>query len=344
MSEQQNLAIVIVTYKRQELLQTLFDSLSVLKRKPQMIIVIDNENSDTTHQLTENLQSIFSGKQPDLCSNSHSKNGKNDDKNEGLTEVHYIPMMENTGGSGGFSKGVEVAYTLGAEWIWTMDDDVRIFPESIDKLQIWLKKSVAADNRAIQVRRQNFDGTDFYWQYDFKNHLGIPNPISPSTISSDEHSRNINTICFEGGLFHRSLIEEIGFPDARFFIYWDDTVYGYLASKYTQPILINEFLLARTRPLDNIKIGNVRRLNSTSDTTRYYIMRNRGHMAHYFQLYGDYNSIIFALGTLLTIAKEIIRLIMADHFWKGLKILLRGMSDGKKIRKDKEWQPAPKLK
>lgn len=343
MSEQQNLAIVIVTYKRQELLQTLFESLIALLRKPQMIVVVDNENSDETRQLTEHLQHALSD-QTNAQRRSYKKNEAHKDKSTELTKVHYVSMRENLGGAGGFSKGVETAYTFGADWIWVMDDDVRVFPESLDKLKPWLEKSVATDNRAVQVRRKNFDGTDFYWQYDFKNHLGIPNPVAPSAFRIDEDSRNINTMCFEGGIFHRSLIEEIGFPDARFFIYWDDTVYGYLANKYTQPILINETLLARTRPLDNIKIGKVRKLNSTSDMTRYYIMRNRGYMAQYFRLYEDYHPFVFGFGTFLTFAKETIRLVMADHFWKGFKILLNGMQDGKKLRKDKKWQPMPKLK
>ena len=146
-------------------------------------------------------------------------------------------------------------------------------------------------------------------------------------------------MCFEGGLFHRSLIEDIGLPDSRFFIYWDDTIYGYLSSKVTQPLLINEMLMQRTRTLNNLKLGKIRKLNSTSDMTRYYIMRNRGYMAQYFKLNGDYNPIVFGFGTFLTFSKEVIRLALSDDFRKGFKILRQGMKDAKKIRKDKNWQP-----
>ena len=50
-------------------------------------------------------------------------------------------------------------------------------------------------------------------------------------------------MCFEGACFKRSVVQKIGLPDARFFIYWDDALYGYLASKVTQPILIPDFVL-----------------------------------------------------------------------------------------------------
>lgn len=318
---QPNLAIVVVTFKRQELLQILIDSIKALTIQPKFLVVVDNENSSETKFILESAKVVLSE-----------------------VDVNYVPMYENTGGAGGFSKGADIAYHLGAEWIWMMDDDVRVFPESIERLNPWLGNALQNETRVLQVCRKNFDGTDFYWQYDFKNYLGIPNPISPAGFAEGETFKKINTMCFEGGLFHRSIIDENGLPDKRFFIYWDDTMYGYLASKITQPILVNETLMSRTRSLDNLKIGRTRRLNSTSDMTRFYIMRNRGHMAHYFKLNGDYRPLIFGLGTFLTFAKETVRLGFSDNFWKSFKILLNGMKEGKKIRKDKTWQPMSELK
>lgn len=40
------LAIVVVTYKRQQLLATLFESIEKLTVAPWLIIVVDNEHSD----------------------------------------------------------------------------------------------------------------------------------------------------------------------------------------------------------------------------------------------------------------------------------------------------------
>ncbi|WP_460017333.1 glycosyltransferase [Lactovum odontotermitis] len=318
MQKKPNLAIVVVTFKRQELLQLLMDSISALQTHPAALVVVDNENSAETKQIVDSVVL------PE-------------------TDVHYVPMMENTGGSGGFSKGMEVAYGLGTDWVWMMDDDVKIFPDSIERLAPWLDKAVDNNTLAVQIRRKNFDGSDFYWQYDFRNHLGIPNPVAPSGFAEGETFKKINTMCFEGGLFHHDLVKQIGLPDNRFFIYWDDTMYGYLASKVTQPVLINETLMARTRPLENIKIGRIRKLNSTSDMTRFCIMRNRGHMAHYFKLHGDYNPVIFTFGTFLTFTKEVIRLVFVKEKMKSFKILLKGMKEAKKLRKDKTWQPMPKL-
>jgi len=79
--------------------------------------------------------------------------------------------------------------------------------------------------------------------------------------------------------------------------------------------------------------------------TRYYITRNRGYIARYFQVHGDYNPVLFGVGTALTFAKEIIRLILVDraHFSSGLSRLIKGWKDARLIYKDATWRPQPPL-
>jgi hypothetical protein len=37
----------------------------------------------------------------------------------------------------------------------------------------------------------------------------------------------MNSGCFEGMFIHRDVVARLGLPDPRFFIYWDDSVYGW---------------------------------------------------------------------------------------------------------------------
>lgn len=312
----ENTAIVVVTYKRLELLQVLLQSIRENSRWPERIYIVDNDANEDVSLLVSDLDRQLPG-----------------------AAVSWVPMATNTGGAGGFSRGVELAYSDGAEWIWTMDDDVRLLPHALETLVPWMKEGEKKGHLAIQCRRLNFDGSDFYWQYHFINRLGIPNPIAPSGFKEGEASRPMNTACFEGGLFHRSVVEQIGIPDYRFFIYWDDAIYGYLASKVTQPILIRDVLMQRTRTLANLKIGKVRKLNSTSNMARYYIMRNRGHMARYMMLQNEYNPVLWGIGTMATFAKEFIRLFITKDFKEGLPALRRGMKDARDIIRDPGWQP-----
>lgn len=312
-----DVAIVITTYDRRVLLEELLGSIRDMTMQPSAIYLVDNENSPETKQLADKF---------------------------GVE--HYIGMWENTGGAGGFSKGIEEAFYGDHEWIWVMDDDVAVLKQGLELLTPWLYESekrysaggILKNTISVyQPFKFNWDGTFFYWQYHFLNKFGIPNPIAPSAFKSDERSRQMNTMCFEGSVVNRRVVEAIGLPDARFFIYWDDTVYGYLASKVTRMALVADYCMRRTREIENMRIGTVRKLNSTSDTSRYHIMKNRGHMAQYLKRHDEYNCILFGIGTFLTLCKEFVRLFVSHDLRSGFPRLLRGMREAKDIRKEKYW-------
>ena len=326
----EKLAIVIVTYKRQELLRTLFRSILDLTQAPWRIVVVDNEHSDETRGIVEGFAAAVKRQWGDTVSDQEGNERR----------VVYAPQSDNLGGAGGFSAGVKRAYELGAAWFWGMDDDVAVLPDGIEKLTKWTKR-----HEVIQGSRYDYDGGPFYWQYQFIVPLGIPNPIAPAAFGKAGY-RVMNTLCFEGGLFSRGVVERIGLPDARFFIYWDDTMYGYLASKVTNPIVVPDVVLRRTREIGNWDIAGLRQLNSTSDVNRYHIMRNRGYMARYFMEYGDFRPFLFGLGTAATAAKELIRLVVVDreHLRTGLVQIAKGWWDSRKLLHDPDWKPMPPLR
>ena len=326
------LAIVVVTYKRQELLANLFDSMTELTAAPWRIVIVDNENS----RETEAMCTAFN----ERLANLWGTDIEQPDAKGGTDRVIYAPQLENGGGAGGFSAGTKCAYDLGAQWFWVMDDDVLVIPEGIERLAKWTDRY-----DVIQGSRLDFDGGAFFWQYQLILSLGIPNPVAKWDLGPEGY-RAMNQLCFEGGLFRRNIVEKIGLPDPRFFIYWDDTMYGYRASKVTNPIVVPDVVLRRTREIGNWDIAGVRQLNSTSDMNRYHIMRNRGYMARYFMTYGDYRPLLFGLGTVLTAVKEVIRLTMVDreHFKTGIVQIAKGWWDSRKLLHDPEWQPMPPLK
>ena len=323
-------AMVVVTYKRQELLTGLFDSILQLTQAPWRIVVVDNENSADTRTMVEQFSERVTGR----WGRTIIDGSGNQDR------VVYLPQDHNGGGAGGFSAGVRKAYELGAKWFWVMDDDVAVEPEGLDLLAKWTDRY-----QVIQGSRLDYDGGPFYWQYHFLTALGIPDPIAPGDFGPSG-CRPMNTMCFEGGFFSRQIVEQIGLPDPRFFIYWDDTIYGYLASKVTRPVVVSDVVMRRTRNIANWNIAGVRQLNSTSDMNRYHIMRNRGFMARYFMVHGDYRPLAFALGTLATALKEIIRLLAVDrsHIMTGISAILKGWVDSRQILHDPKWRPMESLK
>ena len=325
-------AIVIVTFKRQELLSKLLDSIEESTVAPWRVVVVDNENA----QLTADIVRGFEARANSLWGSTDD----DPDAEGGTSRVVYVPMAENTGGAGGFSEGVRRAYELGAEWFWVMDDDVAIEPDGLAVLGRW---SEEAD--AIMGLRRDFDGGHFFWQHRFWTGLAIYNPFSRDSWRAGERYKLANVLCFEGSFFSRRVVQKAGLPDPRFFIYLDDACFGYVASKVTDVYYVPDYVLSRRREVANKEIGSVRQLNSASDMTRYYITRNRGYLARYFQVYGDYNPVLYAVGTIANFAKELLRILIVDrsHLKSGWARLWAGYKESRRILHDPDWKPMPPL-
>ncbi|WOF24186.1 glycosyltransferase [Microbacterium betulae] len=304
--------IVVVTYNRSHLLAKLLVSITAMDPKPGHVVIVDNASGDDTTEVVESFRESIG------------------------TRIVYRRLEENTGGSGGFSEGMRAAYELGSTWIWLMDDDVEVLPDGLARMGVWAPRF-----KSIQGRRYDYDGSEFYWQYRLSIPLGIPIPFAPAGFDATGY-REMNSGCFEGMFIHRDIVQKVGLPDPRFFIYWDDSVYGWLASLHTTSAIVDEFVLRRTREIRQWDMG-VRHLNASSNAYRYYIMRNRGIMKHYFAEHGAYRPARFAVGTALTFVKELIRLVAVERTVRGTSNLFRGIRDGARIANDRSWRTMPPL-
>jgi rhamnopyranosyl-N-acetylglucosaminyl-diphospho-decaprenol beta-1,3/1,4-galactofuranosyltransferase len=304
--------IAIVTFNRSHLLARLLTSLTRMDPQPGHVVVIDNASTDDTTEVVESFRARLTA------------------------DLVYRRLDTNTGGSGGFSEGMRVAYELGSEWIWLMDDDVEVIPDGLAKMGRWAPRF-----QSIQGRRYDYDGSEFYWQYRIAERMGIPIPFAPAGFD-ESGFKPMNSGCFEGMFIHRDIVRQIGLPDPRFFIYWDDQLYGWLASRRTTSVIVDEFVLRRTREIKQWDMG-VRHMNASSNAYRYYIMRNRSIIKQYYRSLGVYNPVLFGLGTALTFAKELIRLLFVERTVRGTSNLFRGLRDGRAIARDRSWRPMPAL-
>lgn len=216
----------IVTYNRLNLLKEVLIALRSQTYPLDKIIVINNSSTDGTEEWLATQDDLIVIKQP------------------------------NIGGAGGFETGVRYCFENGADWIWMMDDDV--FPNS-DCLERLI--SYKDEALCMQPYRYFSDNILVEWQanYDLKKAQVKP-------IDFSKETNVINNCCFEGCLINREVVEEIGFPDIRFFIAGDDSSYGWRISKQFKILYIRDARMVRAKKSTDV---------NNSQMYEYYTLRNR---------------------------------------------------------------------
>lgn len=202
----ETVAVVVITYNRLKFLQEIVESLRNQTRKPDKIFVINNSSTDGTEEWLAGQQDLT------------------------------VLTQDNVGSSGGQYTGIKSAYESNCDWIWTMDDDV--IPDN-NCLELLLENT---DKSTIRTPlRYTPEGTPFLndaIDYNLKN----PFKSIWNDILSEKDLNNLQIkatgITFEGPLFHRTVVEKIGLPEKKFFIYGDDTEYFIRAVKAGFAIVI----------------------------------------------------------------------------------------------------------
>ncbi|MBN2395329.1 MAG: glycosyltransferase [Candidatus Atribacteria bacterium] len=107
------IAAIVVTFNRKELLSNCIQSLKNQTLLPNKILIIDNASNDGTDVICE-------------------------EKFRDDPLVDYIRLPKNIGGAGGFYSGIEKAFSYGYDFFWLMDDDG--VPDS-DQLKVLLENA-----------------------------------------------------------------------------------------------------------------------------------------------------------------------------------------------------------
>ncbi|MBG6223594.1 glycosyltransferase involved in cell wall biosynthesis [Arthrobacter sp. CAN_A2] len=303
--------LVITTFNRAALLRELLDSIAALDPAPAAVVVVDNASTDATGDVLADVRLPM--------------------------PVIVERLPRNVGGSGGFAAGVARAVDEGADWLWLMDDDVVVLPDALASFAPWMKHY-----SCIHGRRYDATGGPFFWQHVLNEFTGIHLPVRGDVFAASPVFHT-NVACFEGMLVSAGVVREIGLPDARFFLNGDDLTYGWLVSQRYPVAYVDAFVLRKTRAQRQVDLG-VRHLNESSNLSRFCGMRNRGHLARYLQVHGRYHRAGFAVGTLLSAGKELVRLVAVEHSISGASQVWRGWRAARVILHDPDWQPEPPLR
>lgn len=274
---------------------------------PHSVIVINNASTDGTQEVLERWG-----------------------KSKRDFQVESIELDSNTGGAGGFKAGIQKASESGASWIWVMDDDVEIFPDALIAAEKWANKF-----DAFMGQRLTPNGEIVNWSHLLNNVTGLA-PLFPRNPFAKSDSVESNSGCFEGMFISAKAVETVGLPDSRFFITWDDAVYGWLISRKHKVGYVKDVFLQRTVEMKSVGTKAIT-VYARNDLGRYYFIRNRALQAKYFHLQGSLHKIWFALGTFRVVGIEVLRALLVERKISGLKVIFKAVKDLNSLRIDKTF-------
>lgn len=189
-------AAIVVTFNRKDLLVKCLDALCRQSRPLNMIIVLDNASTDSTHEAVAPFLE--------------------------MTEIKFIyeRSATNMGGAGGFARGLELALLNGADWAWMMDDDAMA-----DKLALASLDVNSLDPGNVYASTP-VCGEVLSWPM-----TPVPSPAGKRKsvalhINELQPRTEVLNLPFLGFLIHRRLVQSAGLPDASLFISADDTEYS----------------------------------------------------------------------------------------------------------------------
>lgn len=287
-----NVFSVVVTYNRKELLLKNIKAQLSQTYKLKKLIIVDNNSTDGTEDYLIRARVLDN------------------------PIVHYLKLSENIGGSGGFYEGTKVAYEMGADAIWLMDDDGCPFDEYT--LANMMKEVPNTNEFAINSLVIFNDE-----EVSFKM-LGT---YSRKELVSkgDKNVLNNALMPFNGTLVSRALVKEIGYPRRDFFIKGDEVDYKLKIERTGCPMIVvlnSLYFHPQLKILQRKFIGLNLNMNVESPWKEYYRARNYTFMYHR----NGYNVAI--LIELLFLKVLSILLSKNKQKIKCIRLVSRGIIDG----------------
>ena len=191
-----NIAAVVVTYNRKDMLLTCITKILCQGTSDPDILVIDNASTDGTVDMVK-------------------------EKFGDESRVKYINTGANLGGAGGFSYGINVAVNQGYEYLWIMDDDT--FPEegALDALQ-------KADK--LLEGKYGFLSSYAKWTDGSACEMNLPKVSGNWRYFVDTQFNNrilaLESTSFVSFFVKADVVREVGLPIKEFFIWGDDLEYS----------------------------------------------------------------------------------------------------------------------
>lgn len=209
-----NIVAVIVTYNRFELLKEAVAAVNNQTVAVKNLLVINNGSTDNTARWL--------------------------DAQTNISVIHQA----NSGGAGGFCTGIGHAASMGADFIWVMDDDSICTPTALEKI---------LEKIAMVKEPVGFIGSRCNWTDGTPHLMNIPNikPLFNNSIPFNKYDDHrvilTESSSFVSLLINAEAVHLAGLPYKEFFIWGDDQEYtrritkqGYLGFYCADSIVLHK--------------------------------------------------------------------------------------------------------
>jgi rhamnopyranosyl-N-acetylglucosaminyl-diphospho-decaprenol beta-1,3/1,4-galactofuranosyltransferase len=184
---------VVVTYNRLDCLKPCVEALLNQTCQDFDILIVNNGSTDGTKEWVNSLP----------------------------TQIFRI-HQENLGGAGGFYQGQKYSFDNGYEWVWMMDDDG--IPERT-QFENLISVATTYNKKIVGPIVMNIEKSD---ELAFS-----PGEIFTKPLVNLPYSDTYQLVSpFNGVMFHRSVIENIGFIKKEMFIWGDEREYRLRCHKH----------------------------------------------------------------------------------------------------------------
>lgn len=257
---------VIVTFNRKSTLGVCLQTILTSQTVPDKVLVVDNASSDGT---AEYVSANFG------------------------ESVSVLRLPQNRGGAGGFKAGLEEAVRLEYNFIWTMDDDHEVEPDTLGRMMDALDR-LDCDVVGPLILAPTRDGR-LSWEMG-PGGMGYRDCAAITKAYEGRGYFEKIPDAFNAALYRRSVFERLGLPDDRLFIRGDEVEFALRMEQHgiKGVVLTGAKVFHPASPGDRCSVVSLGRFQLTAYYTGnrlkdYCIFRNR---AFYYKKYGRYKSLL----------------------------------------------------
>ena len=206
-----SVGVVLVTYNRLEKLKISLAKYDAQTYPIKYVIVVDNNSTDGTAKYLQEWKKL-----------------------ECKYHKYVFRLDTNTGGAGGFHKGMEEALKLDAQWVWLSDDDAYPHKDCIEQL-IAFYDSLLAEQQKKTVSLCATVYNNGVIHEGHRNHLRIT-PLKATFVCTtlEEYKQKafeIDIFSYVGTMIKKSVLNQVGLDRKEFFIYCDDQEHAIRVSR-----------------------------------------------------------------------------------------------------------------